>query len=236
MIYVIMQAERADQEGRRHEDGSPQGQDPSIDEAWFTTAIPRGACPKIKSRLANRTLFVRTRSYTHGVKIISLAQQQFVIRRYMCVREDCRQETLPFAIANIRPNPWLPLSIWDCQAIKKVFLKAMQPLQAIDQHIATFSHCWPRTRMTPLISEIASEIPSRPHRNDEPSFLTQIPYYWAMPRRNWNAHYEPRSPRVLLVSNRWLDQVFFPARNEDINRILVGAGCQNLTWHSDAGI
>lgn len=41
----ILQAERADQEGRRHEDGSPQGQDPSIEGSWFTTAIPRGACP-----------------------------------------------------------------------------------------------------------------------------------------------------------------------------------------------
>lgn len=45
MTQVIVQAERADQDGRRHEDGSPQGRDPSIDGAWFTTAVPEGACP-----------------------------------------------------------------------------------------------------------------------------------------------------------------------------------------------
>jgi len=27
--------------GRRHEDGSPQGQDPDSVGAWFTTAVPQ---------------------------------------------------------------------------------------------------------------------------------------------------------------------------------------------------
>lgn len=37
-----MQAERAGHEGRRGEDGSPEGQ-AQLNWAWFTTAVPEGS-------------------------------------------------------------------------------------------------------------------------------------------------------------------------------------------------
>jgi hypothetical protein len=43
-----MQAERADQDGRKHEDGSPEGRALSIGRIRFTTAISAGACQKNK--------------------------------------------------------------------------------------------------------------------------------------------------------------------------------------------
>lgn len=81
VMQAIMQAERADQDGRRHEDGSPQGRDPSIDGAWFTTAVPEGHAPAIQHpKLSRRALFVCARNYAHGAKIIRFAQRLLLAR------------------------------------------------------------------------------------------------------------------------------------------------------------
>lgn len=49
VIQAIMQAERADQDGRRHEDGSPQGQDLSIDGGLVYDSRARRGMPQLFS-------------------------------------------------------------------------------------------------------------------------------------------------------------------------------------------
>ena len=63
------------------------------------------------------------------------AQRELVIRRYIGLGEDRRQEPLTLAISKLRPHPRLTLNIWDSQSINKILFKTVQPLLAIKENV-----------------------------------------------------------------------------------------------------
>lgn len=73
--------------------------------------------------------------------------------------KDRRQKAFPFAVAELRPDPRLPLCIRDRQSVEEILLQAVQTLLAINQNFTVFGQC-PATDfwLVPVIREVAPQI------------------------------------------------------------------------------
>ncbi len=75
--------------------------------------------------------------------------------------KDRRQKPFPFAITELRPNPWLSLCIRNRQLVDEILFQAMQTLLAINQNFTVFGQCPASAqRLVPVIREVAPQIPA----------------------------------------------------------------------------